>query len=73
MKTTRYTSDHIVTRFDLGFDFDTVEVEDSIQREQHRLTSDGFSIIQTTRRGEIEGTTVTIEAVRFISKVAVDG
>lgn len=66
MKITEHTADQIVVRIDAGFTYDTEELERLVQRQQHRLTSEGFSVLATGRRDTIDGVSIVIEAVRFI-------
>jgi hypothetical protein len=73
MKITEFAADQVVLRFDVGFDYDIAAVEALIQRQQHRLTTDGYAIISTGRRDTLEGMSVIVEAVRFRGKEELDG
>jgi hypothetical protein len=73
MKITEFRADQVIVRFDLGFDYETQDVEDAVHRHQHRLTTEGFSILTTGRRDTLGGVSITIEATRFVGKDDLDG
>ena len=73
MKAIEHTSDHIVIRIDFGFEWDADEVEKAINHHQQRLTSEGFSILQTARKDGFDGTSMLIEAMRFTGEADLDG